>query len=135
ATPRCPRIITCSGPIATSSSRAAGTRCARCASSTGRDVMGSEAVRFAVVATEWFNGEQRHDDGPTTLKVVDGRLAGIARGDHSQLLEGQGWRVERSAFLMPGLVDTHVHLFLDGRTTDQALRAAHLKQGVDALTE
>jgi imidazolonepropionase-like amidohydrolase len=97
--------------------------------------MGSEAVRFAVVATEWFNGEQRHDDGPTTLKVVDGRLAGIARGDHSQLLEGQGWRVERSAFLMPGLVDTHVHLFLDGRPTDQAVRAAHLKQGVDELTE
>ncbi len=36
---------------------------------------------------------------------------------------------------MPWLVDTHVHLFLDGAPTEVAVRSAHLKQGVDALTE
>ncbi len=36
---------------------------------------------------------------------------------------------------MPGLVDAHVHLFLDGALTDAKLRAEHLKQPVEALTD
>lgn len=89
--------------------------------------------RFALAVGEWFDGERRH--GPATLKVVDGRLVAIAEGDHGAVLAAQGWCVERGAFLMPGLVDAHVHLFLDGAPTDAAVRSAHLKQGVDALTE
>lgn len=90
--------------------------------------------RFALVVDEWFDGEQRHTD-PTTLKVNDGRLVAVAGGDHAAALAQDGWPVVRGRFLMPGLVDAHVHLFLDGQPTDQALRSAHLKQGLPELTE
>jgi imidazolonepropionase-like amidohydrolase len=97
--------------------------------------MATATERFALVAAEWFDGERRHADRPTTLQVVDGRLAGIAAGDHSPVLAAQGWSVLQCAFLMPGLVDAHVHLFLDGKPTDPALRSAHLKQDVDQLAD
>ncbi len=91
--------------------------------------------RFALVAAEWFDGERRHSGGPTTFKVVDGRLVGLAEGDHGKSLAAQGWPLQRVAFLMPGLVDAHVHLFLDGGPTDSTTRSAHLKQNVEQLTE
>ena len=55
----------------------------------------------------------------------------MAAGDHAAALAAQGWPVERGAFLMPGLVDAHVHLFLDGATTDSKLRSEHLKQPLE----
>ena len=90
------------------------------------------APRLAVVAAMWFDGEQRH--ALSTLQVQDGQLVDIAAGDHGETLAAQGWSVERGAFLMPTLVDAHVHLFLDGAPTDAALRSAHLKQSIEALT-
>ncbi|ODU09496.1 MAG: hypothetical protein ABS84_08825 [Rubrivivax sp. SCN 71-131] len=90
---------------------------------------------LAFVVDEWFDGEVRHAGERTTFSVEDGRVVAIDSGDHGAALEAQGWRVERGAFLMPGLVDAHVHLFLDGAPTDTAVRAAHLKQGVGQLAE
>jgi imidazolonepropionase-like amidohydrolase len=90
--------------------------------------------RFALVVDEWFDGEQRHAER-TTMTVVDGRLASVAAGDHAEALAAQGWGIERGAFLMPGLVDAHVHLFLDGAPTDSKLRSEHLKQPLATLTE
>ncbi len=89
---------------------------------------------FALVVDQWFDGEQRHAQR-TTMKVVDGRLEAVAAGDHGDALIGQGWPVERGAFLMPGLVDAHVHLFLDGASTDSKQRSEHLKQPLEALTD
>lgn len=90
--------------------------------------------RLAVVATEWFDGERRHAGETTTFVVSGGRIAAIEPGDHGGALAAAGWAVERVAFLMPGLVDAHVHLFLDGKPTDMAVRSAHLKQDVEQLT-
>lgn len=87
---------------------------------------------FALVVDEWFDGEQRHAVR-STMKVVDGLLADVAAGDHGATLREQGWPVERGAFLMPGLVDAHVHLFLDGAMTDSKARSEHLKQPLEAL--
>ncbi len=92
------------------------------------------ANAFALVVDEWFDGEQRHP-GRSTMTVVDGRLASVTAGDHADALVAEGWTVERGAFLMPGLVDAHVHLFLDGASTDSKLRSEHLKQPLEALTD
>lgn len=92
------------------------------------------STSFALVVDEWFDGEQRHP-GRTTLKVKDGRLTELAAGDHADTLVQQGWTVRRGAFLMPGLIDAHVHLFLEGATTDSKLRSEHLKQPVEALID
>lgn len=90
---------------------------------------------FAVVAAEgWFDGE-RHQAGPVTLRVAGGRIAEIVTGDHGNLLAAQGVQVERGGFLLPGLIDAHVHLFLDGGPTDGPTRSAHMKKSVEELTE
>ena len=93
------------------------------------------ADRLVIVAAAWFDGERRHDGGPTTLVVEDRRLVAIAEGDQTAALAGNAAMIVRVPFLMPGLVDAHVHLFLEGHVTDNALRAAHLKKPVEELTE
>ena len=90
--------------------------------------------RFALVVDEWFDGDDRHTRR-STMTIVDGILTAVSAGDHGDVLTTQGWPVEHASFIMPGLVDAHVHLFLDGATTDSKLRSQHLKQPVAALTE
>ena len=89
---------------------------------------------LAVVAAAGFDGEHLHTT-PFTLRVRDGRIEGLDPGDHGSALAARGYRVLSVPFLLPGLIDAHVHLFLDGAPTDQAVRSAHLKQDVPALTE
>lgn len=84
---------------------------------------------FAVIVQSWFDGERRHHkQGPSTFMVREGRVAEIVAGDLGPALAQRGITLERGAFLMPGLVDAHVHLFLDGAVTDQKARSQHLKQ-------
>ena len=87
---------------------------------------------LALVVDEWFDGEARQHE-TTTLLVRNGRLARIARGDVASELAPPGCKVERGAFLLPGLVDAHAHLFLDGAPTDAPTRSAHLKKPLDEL--
>jgi imidazolonepropionase-like amidohydrolase len=89
---------------------------------------------FAVCVGGWFDGERHHAE-PTCFIVADGRLAEIGMGNNARALSASGLPVMRGGFLMPGLVDAHVHLFLDGKPTDGPTRSAHLKQPVDDLTE
>jgi len=91
-------------------------------------------AHLALVVDEWFDGTARHP-GMHTLDVRAGRINAITPGDHGPALAAQGAEVVRGAFLMPGLVDAHVHLFLDGAPTDGAVRSAHMKQTVEQLTE
>jgi len=88
---------------------------------------------YALVANIWFDGDHLHDNGPTTFRIRDGRVADIAPGDHGTDLTRCGLPTERCGFLLPGLVDAHVHLFLDGAPTDSAVRAQHLRQDRDSL--
>jgi cytosine/adenosine deaminase-related metal-dependent hydrolase len=68
---------------------------------------------FAIVADEWFDGERRHAGAPTTMKV-----ATAGSSDTPPATMAPRWRPRAGGaarpFLMPGLVDAHVHLFLDG---------------------
>ncbi|RTL52428.1 MAG: hypothetical protein EKK46_10760 [Rhodocyclaceae bacterium] len=97
--------------------------------------MTMNSVEFAVVATEgWFNGE-RHRAEPATFRIKNGKVDSITSGNYGTVLAAQGIRVHQGAFLMPGLVDAHVHLFLDGGPTDGPTRSAHMKKSVEELTE
>jgi imidazolonepropionase-like amidohydrolase len=93
-----------------------------------------DTPRLAVIAERYFDGERLHRF-PHTLTVVDGVIESVAEGDFSELLELQGLPVERGDLLLPGLVDAHAHLFLDGASTDLAHRAEHLKRPLAQLTE
>lgn len=90
---------------------------------------------FAVVATESsFDGEH-YREGPLTLHVEGGLIRAVSSGDDGSDLEGRGIAVVRGAFVMPGLVDAHVHLLLHGLPIDRTSRAAHAKQPVESLAE
>lgn len=90
------------------------------------------AGREVIVAAEWFDGERRRA-GPVTCVVAGGRLVTVATGDQSVALADPGAVITRVPFLMPGLVDAHVHLFLEGHVTDGALRSAHLRKPFEEL--
>lgn len=89
---------------------------------------------FAVFVDSWFDGE-RHHLTPTTFVIRSDRIADIAEGDLRSELAAHGLPVMSGGFLMPGLVDAHVHLFLDGKPTDGPTRSAHMKKSIDELTE
>jgi imidazolonepropionase-like amidohydrolase len=89
---------------------------------------------FALCVEGWFDGE-RHHPWPASFVVKAGRIAEVSDGDHFHNLVNRGVPAMRGGFLMPGLVDAHVHLFLDGAPTDGATRSAHLKQPLEGLTE
>lgn len=96
--------------------------------------MNMSVQELVVVVDEWFDGEIHHRK-PTTLVVQHGRIAQIDEGDFAVDFAARGVHVERGAFLMPGLVDAHVHLFLDGAPTDGPTRSAHMKKTVVELTQ
>ena len=89
---------------------------------------------FSLVVDGWFDGETHYPE-QTTFLIRYGRIAHLTLGDFGADFARRGIPALRGAFLMPGLVDAHVHLFLDGAPTDAALRSAHLKQPVEALIE
>lgn len=82
--------------------------------------------RYAVVTEGYFDGAGRRGDGPYTVLVEDGRITGLESGDWSAIL-GRQVPVRRAPFLMPGLVEAHCHLFLDGAELDLASRGAYLE--------
>lgn len=90
--------------------------------------------RFAVVAEQFFDGEALHR-APHTVRVAGGRVLAVEEGDFEPSLAAAGWTVERGALLLPGLVDAHAHLFLDGACTDARHRADHLRKPIEQLTE
>ena len=97
-------------------------------------------ARRIFVADSYFDGDRFHADGPFTFLirggVVDAVLAGDCSGERAALPEdfrSADVAVERAAFLMPGLVEAHCHLFLDGGELDPAARAAYLDGSADAM--
>jgi len=88
------------------------------------------------VTNGYFDGERFFEDGPYTIAAVDGRIQSIIAGDFAGALSAEyllsadaDVGVDRVPFLMPGLVEAHAHLFLDGAELDTATRAAYLNAG------
>lgn len=79
---------------------------------------------LAIHADAWFDGERLHH-APVTVCVQDGRIAAV----HPGRLNLPGAEDVHVGFLMPGLVESHAHLFLDGHEQDAAKRQAHMEAG------
>ncbi len=75
------------------------------------------------IVGSYFDGRQLHADGPFTVTQRGGVIESIQRGEHPV----PGVAAQPAGFLMPGLVEAHAHLFLDGGETDQQQRAVYLK--------
>jgi imidazolonepropionase-like amidohydrolase len=71
------------------------------------------AVRH-ILADACFDGELLLDRGPFLVTVADGVIAGMDRAAPGTAADIAG------GFLMPGLVEAHAHVFLDGSPVDRA---------------
>jgi len=74
-----------------------------------------------LIAKSWFDGIRYRGAEPVTLIVEGGRIKDLIPGSHPTTDEA-----ESCAFVMPGLVDGHCHLFLDGRELDTRKRSEYL---------
>lgn len=86
-----------------------------------------------IIVESYFDGEQHRTNGPYAFVIADGHVAEIAPAETFAMLNVLPETPQRMAFLMPGLVDAHVHLFLDGGQLDASRRADYLKAPVDEM--
>ncbi len=70
--------------------------------------------KYAVITDSYFDGERHHNEGPYSVVIEQGKITSIVDGDSSRILSNLDIPVKRAIFLMPGLVEAHSHLFLDG---------------------
>ena len=81
---------------------------------------------YAVVTDTYFDGERYHFAGPYTLEVEKGRIVRVVKSGLSVDQGQEGIPVKQAAFIMPGLVEAHSHLFLDGGLLDFNARNEYL---------
>jgi imidazolonepropionase-like amidohydrolase len=84
-----------------------------------------------VRARSYFDGEELHAaaEGPFLIAISDGIIESIA----PRAADAQA-DVE-APFVMPGLVEAHAHLFLDGGELDPGRRSDYLNAGVPEMME
>ncbi|MCC7495119.1 MAG: amidohydrolase family protein [Fimbriimonadaceae bacterium] len=95
--------------------------------------------RCLLLAAESFDGARFHHS-PRTLLLDNDRIEAILPGDSTtdathlpEKYRRAETAVRRVPFVMPGLVEGHCHLFLDGDETAFDVRAAHLKKPFEEL--
>ncbi len=76
--------------------------------------------KLRICADGLFDGEKAHTDGPYLIEIEGGIIADARRcapGTQADI---------RAGFVIPGLVEAHTHIFLDGSELDNATRSAYL---------
>ncbi len=94
--------------------------------------------QLIINANSYFDGEHHHCQGPYRLLIRDGLVVQICRGSSRTggLAEGfEDARIIDAEFVMPGLVEAHCHLFLDGTELDFSARSAYLKAPFATMLE
>lgn len=84
----------------------------------------------AIITDSYFDGQDYQDNGPYTLIVDKGVITKIIPGSHG--IEGE---THHHRFVMPGMVESHCHLFLDGAELDLSVRNNYLKVPAEQMLE
>lgn len=86
----------------------------------------------ALITTEaYFDGAVHHSDGPYRIRVADGVIGEVTQGALDT--EDPSAETIHSPFVMPGLVEGHCHLFLEGGELDFKKRQAYLKSPFEEM--
>jgi len=88
---------------------------------------------LTLITDSYFDGERHRDAGPYRIEVEDGVIARIERGRPGRLDRTAGGQVVHAPFVMPGLVEAHCHLFLDGGELDLEKRKQYLSASRDQM--
>lgn len=84
------------------------------------------AARY-ILADACFDGDKLLERGPWLVTVEHGTITAIERAPPQTEADIAG------AFLMPGLVDAHAHVFLDGSLTDVGARNARMQASTSGM--
>lgn len=88
--------------------------------------------RLTLVVDEYFDGVRRHDAGPYRIEIGGGMIGRIEPEQQGRPSEDP---IIRVSFVMPGLVEAHCHLFLDGGELDLEKRKRYLNAQRDEMLE
>lgn len=87
-----------------------------------------------MIVPSYFDGTTHRNDGPYTFCFENDRIVAIVEGEHDivrSALPGvfrePDVACDRVGFAMPGLVEAHAHLFLDGAELDVKVRSSYLR--------
>lgn len=91
-----------------------------------------------LVADGYFDGEACHTAGPYTFLIDGATILDIVEGEPGahrlpENFRAPGTETHLAAFVLPGLVEAHCHLFLDGGELDFKARSAYLKEPLDEM--
>lgn len=91
--------------------------------------MSAQSPRTIVRAASLFDGERHHpaSAGPRDIVVEAGRIVAVAPASAEVTPD------VTAAFVMPGLVEAHAHIFLDGGELDFAVRTEYLKADAETM--
>ncbi len=82
----------------------------------------------------YFDGVSIHRNGPYLIEIRRGYIAAILDGEDIRLrLNVEENDVLETSFLMPGLVDAHVHVFLDGAELNFKARSDYQKSDFEIM--
>lgn len=81
-----------------------------------------------ILARQIFDGE-RLLDGPHLVRVEDGTISAVEKAPAGEAGDSD----VVAAFAMPGLVEAHAHIFLDGAELEGEARGAYLGADFDAM--
>lgn len=76
-----------------------------------------------ITTGSYFDGDIYHNDGPYRIVITDSIISSIDRKNCQTDVP----------FMMPGLVEAHCHLFLDGGELELSKRSAYLKAPQDEM--
>jgi imidazolonepropionase-like amidohydrolase len=92
---------------------------------------------FNVVVDSYFDGHVYHHDGPYCIIVKKGSISSIVKSSADSigytLLDEDDTPCYKVPFLMPGLVEAHCHLFLNGSELDFKIRSEYLKASAEEM--
>jgi imidazolonepropionase-like amidohydrolase len=84
----------------------------------------------------YFDGDTVHQNGPYTIVVSNNKIIEILEGDtDSHGIDRAVNKVYNYQFVMPGLVEAHCHIFLDGGELDFKKRSRYLKSERENMLE
>ena len=91
--------------------------------------MTGSGPRTIVRVASFFDGDRHHPAhlGPTDIVISADRIVSVGRASPEVPADVE------AAFVMPGLVEAHAHIFLDGSELDFAKRTEYLKADFDTM--
>ncbi len=89
--------------------------------------------RRLIQTENYFDGTEYHDDGPYCVLIENGLIKDVLTGELPHEGNAEDNLIERATFVMPGLVEAHCHLFLDGGELEFKKRSEYLKASEDEM--